>query len=297
MTFTEALASRCLVCDGGMGTQLVARGLKAGDVPELWNVDRAADVAAVHRAYSDAGCDIVTTNTFGCSSVAMARHGLDARCDELNTAAVKLARTAVTPGRFILGDIGPLTQMIEPYGDLTEDDASASFAQQAKSLANAGVDALVIETMSDTNEMTLAIRAARSVCDLPVIATYAFSRAADGTFRTMMGTTAADAMTAAIDAGASVVGANCGTSLSLPDYADLARVVLEAAGRTPVIIQPNAGSPKLIDGNYTYDATPQAMAELAQELQRAGVRIIGGCCGTTPAHLKAMAAEIRRKGG
>lgn len=296
MTLTQALANRVLVCDGGMGTQLVARGLKAGDVPELWNVDRADDVASVHQAYADAGCDLVTTNTFGCSSVAMSRHGLDRRCDELNKAAVKLARGAVGAGRFVLGDIGPLTQMIEPYGDLSEDDASASFAQQAQSLADAGADALVVETMSDTNEVTLAIRAARSVCDLPVIATYAFSRAADGTFRTMMGTTVSDAMSAAIEAGASVVGANCGTSLSLPDYADLARVVLEAAGTTPVIIQPNAGSPKLVDGNYTYDATPQAMAELAMEMKRAGVRIIGGCCGTTPVHLKAMAAAVHRDG-
>jgi 5-methyltetrahydrofolate--homocysteine methyltransferase len=291
----EALLGPTIVCDGGMGTQLVERGLRNGDVPELWNIHRAADVAAVHRAYVDAGCQCVTTNTFGASSVALARHGLDAQADTLNAAGVRLARDAVAGRAYVLGDIGPLTQMLEPYGDITEAQAFASFAEQARALVEAGADGLVIETMSDPNELGLAVGAARSVTSDPVIATFAFSRAADGTFRTMMGTSVAECLRSAIDAGADVVGANCGTSLSLPDYLDLARDLVEHAGPTPVIVQPNAGSPKLIDGRYTYDATPDAMASLARDLRSAGVRIMGGCCGTTPAHLDAISKAIRFK--
>jgi 5-methyltetrahydrofolate--homocysteine methyltransferase len=277
-----------------MGTQLVQRGLRGGEVPELWNVDRPADVAGVHRAYVAAGCELITTNSFGASSVALARHGLESRTYELNFAAARLAREAAGDSRYVLGDIGPSTQMIEPYGDLSEDAAMSSFAQQASALLEGGADGFIIETMGDPNEMSLAIRAARQVSQtLPIIATFAFSRDASKIFRTMMGTTVIDAMRSAADAGADVVGANCGTNLSLPDYLELATTLLPVPGAKPVIVQPNAGSPKLVDGRNLYDATPEAMATLATQLASAGVRVIGGCCGTTPAHLEAMAGALR----
>jgi 5-methyltetrahydrofolate--homocysteine methyltransferase len=282
-----------LVSDGGMGTQLVERGLKNGDVPELWNINRPADVAAVHLAYVEAGCQLVTTNTFGATSIALARHGLDAQAASLNAAGVNLARKAVGDRAYVLGDIGPLAQMLEPYGDVTEEQAFASYSQQAATLVEAGADALVIETLSDPNELSIAIRAARSVTDNPIIATCAFARSPDGTFRTMMGTTVADCVRAGIDAGADVVGANCGTNLALSDYLDLGRELIEQANGVPVIVQPNAGSPVLVDGHSTYNATPQAMASLANDLRHAGVRIVGGCCGTTPAHLAAMSKVLR----
>ena len=294
MKLREALTSRTLVCDGGMGTQLVARGLRAGDVPELWNVDRPQDVSDIHRAYADAGCDLVTTNSFGASSIALARHTLESRMRELNLAAARLARNAVPASVYVLGDIGPCTQMIEPYGDTTEDAALESFHLQAKALLEGGVDGFVIETMSDVNEMMLAIRGVRQAStELPIFATYAFNLAPDGSFRTMMGTTAMDAVCSAISAGADAVGANCGTALSLSDYADLGCDLITASGKTPVIVQPNAGSPHMVDGKHTYDASPMAMAGLANELKDEGVRIIGGCCGTTPAHLAAIARIIK----
>lgn len=298
MTLGKAIRSRQLLCDGGMGTQLVMRGLRAGDVPELWNLERLKDVSEVHRAYADAGCELITTNSFGASSVALARHGLADRMRELNQAAAQAARTSVPATVFVLGDIGPLTAMLEPYGDLTEQAAAESFEMQAAALAMGGVDGFVIETMSDPNELSIAVRAARQAApELPVIATFAFSRSQDGTFRTMMGTSAADAMIAAKEAGADVVGANCGTSLSLPDYRDLADALLDAAKATPVIVQPNAGSPKLVDGSYVYDATPEAMRQLALDLYRAGVRIVGGCCGTTPLHLASMRGALNEVRG
>lgn len=299
MTLGKAIRSRQLLCDGGMGTQLVLRGLKAGDVPEMWNLNRLQDVADVHRAYANAGCEMVTTNSFGASSVALARHGLADRMGELNQSAVRAARSSVPATTFVLGDIGPLTVMLEPYGDLSEQAAEESFEMQAAALASGGVDGFIIETMSDPNELSSAIRAARRTApDLPIIATCAFSRSHDGSFRTMMGTSAEDAMLAAIEAGADVVGANCGTSLSLPDYHDLAAALLDGAKATPVIVQPNAGSPKLVDGSYVYDATPEAMGQLAHDLYRAGVRIVGGCCGTTPLHLASMRGALDRiRGG
>lgn len=289
----EALTGPTLVCDGGMGTQLVERGLTSGDVPELWNIDRAADVAAVHRAYVNAGCQCVTTNTFGASSIALARHNLDSRTVELNAAGARLARQAVGDTAYVLGDIGPLTQMLEPYGDITDDQALASFTEQARALIEAGADALIVETMSDPNELAIAVRGARAAGDRPVIATCAYARSADGSFRTMMGSSVTDCVRAAVGAGADVVGTNCGTSLTLPDYLDLAHELVAAAAGVPVIVQPNAGSPKMIDGQYRYDATPDAMASLATQLRAAGIRIVGGCCGTTPAHLAAISKAIR----
>lgn len=297
MTLHEAIKSGPLLCDGGMGTQLVNRGLRSGDVPELWNVNRQDDIADVHRAYKDAGCNLITTNSFGASSVALARHGLESRMRELNLAAASAARQVSEGSGFVLGDIGPSTQMIEPYGDLAEQDAMTSFSQQAEALLAGGVDGFVIETMGDPNEMQLAIRGVREVSGThPVLATYAFSRDKSGAFRTMMGTTVHDAAKAALEVGADVIGANCGTNLSLDDYADLAREFVSAAGVTPVLIQPNAGSPKLLDGSYRYDAAPAAMAELASRMLASGVRIIGGCCGTTPDHIRAMATVLPRRG-
>jgi 5-methyltetrahydrofolate--homocysteine methyltransferase len=210
--------------------------------------------------------------------------------DEL---AVRLARRAVGGSCFLLGDIGPFGDFLEPAGTTTEQELLEIFRTQAMSLKRGGADAIIIETMSDPGEMRAAIRAAKDVSYWPVFATYAFNAPADGAFRTMMGTTAAEAIQVAIEAGADAVGANCGTSLGLADYVELAKVLVKAAGRTPVILQPNAGSPQTIQGRTVHTATPQDMADLVRPLLDAGVRIIGGCCGTTPAHLKAMAGRLR----
>ncbi len=191
----------------------------------------------------------------------------------------------------MLGDIGPFGGFLEPVGDMDGRMLAEYFRQQAGALYAGGADAIIIETMSDPMELSIAVNSARQVSYQPVIATYAFSKG-DGIFRTMFGTTVADAITAARQAGAAVVGANCGTSLSLEDNVELARQLVQAAEETPVIIQPNAGSPALVDGKLVHPATPQDMAAIVPKLLALGVKIIGGCCGTSPAHLEAMAAKM-----
>lgn len=285
----KALRDRPLLCDGGMGTQLIARGLAAGESAERWNVDRADDVAAVHQAYRGVGCDLITTNTFQGTTTALTMHGLGERVSELNSAGVRNARAAAA-NAWVLGDVGPFGGFLEPVGETSEAQLEAIFTLQLTALHEGGADAIIIETMSDPAEVTVAVRAAKAIADWPVIATYAFERG----FRTMMGGSADEAMKRTIDAGADVVGANCGTSLSLDDYVALARVLVESAGDVPVILQPNAGSPVQIDGRMVHPATPQDMAAIVPELLNIGVRIIGGCCGTTPAHLRSMSDAIRQ---
>jgi 5-methyltetrahydrofolate--homocysteine methyltransferase len=283
---------RVIVADGGMGTQLMAAGMQTGAAPELWNVDNAPAVADVHRRYRAAGCDFVTTNTFGGSRFTLSRHGLDARMAELNRAGAALARQAVGPEAWVLGDIGPFGDFLEPVGDFKADDVRQMFLDQALALRHGGADGIIVETMADPAEMMLAIEAARQVADWPVLATFAFNRAGDA-FATMMGATVPQCVDAAVQAGADAVGANCGTSLTVADYLDLGRQLVAAARGTPVIVQPNAGQPQLTAGSVQYAVTPADVAQLAHQLVAAGVKIVGGCCGTTPEHLAAVAKRVK----
>ena len=290
----KTLADRPLLCDGAMGTQLIARGLAPGVCGEKWNLDRPADIEAVHRAYFDGGCDLITTNSFGATTTALERHGLIPQADAINRAASQIASRVVGQKGWVLGDVGPFGGFLTPVGDTEPEQLQAIFKQQIAALYDGGADAIIIETMSDPQEMAVAIAAAKAVSSRPVIATYAFSLAGSD-FRTMMGNTAADAVRQAIDAGADVVGANCGTSLTLPDYVRLAEQLVQAAGSVPAILQPNAGSPSMVNDKLVYPATPADMAELVPTLLGTGLRIIGGCCGTTPDHLRAMAAALRQR--
>lgn len=294
MDLLDRLKLHPMLCDGAMGTQLMAVGLKPGEAPELWTVERTAEVEAVHRAYRDAGCEMVTTNTFGGSSVALARHGLAERAAELNELAVRYARRAVGGNCFLLGDIGPCGERLAPAGRISEPEMVEMYREQSRSLKRGGADAILIETMSDPQEMRIAIEAAKAIAYWPVIATCAFDAPVDGVFRTMTGATVQEAIRTAINAGADVVGANCGRGMSLDAYVDLARRIVEAAGGAPVMIQPNAGSPQIAGGKAVYPVTPADMAGIVKPLLNAGVTVIGGCCGTTPEHLQAMAGEMEQ---
>lgn len=288
----DALNDRTLLCDGAMGTQLFLRGLAPGTSGEHWNVEKPHLVEDIHRAYRSAGCDLITTNTFGASAPALERHGLSKDVYVLNVAGAKAARRVAGDDAWVLGDIGPFGGFLEPLGDTTPDQLLEIFTAQAKALKEGGADAAIIETMSDPNEMAVAIRAARQVGDWPIIATYSFDRGNGQEFRTMMGAYVADAVAEAIKAGADIVGANCGTSLSLQDYQRLAEELVAAAGNVPVILQPNAGSPQEVNGKLVYGATPADMAAIVPSLKEIGVKIIGGCCGTSPDHLAAMGKVV-----
>ena len=291
---TRELATRPLCGDGGMGTLLLARGMAAGACGMAWNVDRPEDVKAIHGAYRQAGCDLITTNSFGGSRFILETHGRAKDVRELNRAAALVARAAAGENAWILGDVGPCGDFLEPVGDLTADEVREAFCEQIEGLVDGGVDAILVETMSDPGEMVVGIEAAR-ICapELPVVASYAFQKLPDGRFRTMMGTPVAEAIRSAMEAGATIVGANCGTSMDLEDYITLCReIVAAAAGSAHVIIQPNAGAPQQVDGKTLYLATPEQMSETAKRLLDAGACIVGGCCGTSPAHLATMAEII-----
>jgi 5-methyltetrahydrofolate--homocysteine methyltransferase len=293
----QELAERPLCGDGAMGTLLMARGMKSGDCGMKWNTDRPDDVVSIHKSYRDAGSQLITTNSFGGSRFVLAMHGHAGDVRTFNEAAAKSARRAAGTDAWVLGDVGPCGDFIEPVGDLTEDEVVEGFREQIQGLLAGGADAILVETMSDPVEMLVGIRASLE-CDpkIPVIATYAFQKTSAGGFRTMMGTSVDEAIRKAVATGASIVGANCGASLDLDDYVSLCKEIVAAAGSAHVIIQPNAGSPQQIGDKTLYLATPEQMAKTATQLLDAGARIVGGCCGTTPGHLAAIAGAVRAWG-
>ncbi len=289
----DELAVRPVCGDGAMGTLLMARGMASGACGMAWNTDRADDVKAIHDAYRAAGSQLITTNSFGGTRFVLDHHGRATDVRALNFAAAQVARAAAGEDAWVLGDVGPCGDFLEPVGDLTTDEVREAFREQIEALLAGGADAILVETMSDPAEMVCGIEASLSCNpEVPVIGTYAFQKTATGEFRTMMGTPVTESISRAVEAGAKIVGANCGASLELDDYVALCKQISAAAGSAHVIIQPNAGAPRQVDGATLYLATPQQMAETATRLIEAGAHIVGGCCGTTPAHLAAIAAVL-----
>ena len=275
-----------MVVDGAMGTQLQLAGLDDGGAPELWNAERPDDVEAILAAYVDAGSQAITTNTFGGTRPRLAMHGLEERVRELNVAAVQIARRAADRGDgvLVLGGLGPIGELLEPLGTMTPDEATAHFAAQVAALVEGGVDAILIETMSDLGEVEAAVRAVRQEApDLPIMVTLSF----DTNLRTMMGVTPAAAVSTLSNLEVDVVGANCGRGM---DEARTIAAQLAAArtGSIRLMMSPNAGLPQLIDGEFRYTGTPDEMAEFAVEMRDLGIDVIGACCGSTPEHIRAI---------
>lgn len=289
MTILEALQTGPLRADGAMGTQLQAAGLEPGACGELWNLERADQVESIHRRYRDAGAQLITTNTFGANRILLAQHEVQDKVADINAAAVALARRAAGPDGWVLGDIGPFGGLLAPLGDHDPDAIYAAFVEQAAALHRAGADAIIIETMTAIEEAVLAIRAARSAGAPVVIASMAFDRTRVGA-RTMMGETPEQAAGAMLDAGAAIIGANCGSSLAISDYVDILTRMRAVAPGVPLLAQPNAGQPRWLDDRIVYPASPAQFAEGLCDLLNAGARIVGGCCGTTPEHIAAAGA-------
>ncbi len=280
-------ASGALLADGGTGTALLAQGLPAGTAPESWNLTHPAAVAAVAAAYAAAGSEIVYTNTFGANRLTLARHGLRDRVGEINAAAVRLARQGLGPGGLLAGSMGPTGALLEPLGDVTAQEAAEAFAEQAAALVAAGVDALVLETFTDLEEASAALRAARGVTSGPVIVSMSF----DAGGRTMMGVSPAQAAARLLPEGADALGANCGGAWE--DVAGALRALALAAPGTPLLLKPNAGQPVASAGGVSYPGTPRAFARFVADLvAELPVRICGGCCGSGPEHIAALRAEL-----
>jgi 5-methyltetrahydrofolate--homocysteine methyltransferase len=288
----DTLTRRPLLCDGATGTQLQLLGLKPGACGELWGVDHPERVQQVHSAYLAAGADLLTTNTFGGTSCVLGGHGAAGRVRELNLAAAQLARLVAGDRAWVLGDVGPFGGMLEPLGESLPEDVTPAFREQITALLEGGADAILVETMSDPAEAVLAVQAAKAAGADCVFATFTFQQSPRG-YRTLLGTSAADALAAVLDAGADVVGANCGTALALADYEKLSAELVAAARGHPVIVQPNAGSPRLVAGKICYDESAAQFAEATPRFLGAGARIVGGCCGSTPAHIAAMAKLVK----
>ena len=293
MTLMQRLAGGVLVADGAMGTQLQRAGLPIGVGGERWNVEQPDRVLAIHAAYCEAGSDIVLTNTFGATRWVLERHGLAGRLAELNRAAARIARQAAGPHRFVLGDLGPTGELLEPLGPVSRAELKADATARCHALLEEGIDGVICETLTAADEAAAAVEAALEAGAPLVIASFAFARRPNGRVRTMMGVAPAEAAARARAAGAALVGANCGTNLNVGDFAALAGELAAASG-LPVMIQPNAGQPRLEDGRAVYDMSSGEFAHGMEEVLRAGARIVGGCCGTGPEHIRALRALVDR---
>ena len=270
-----------------MGTQLAEAGLEMGGQTSITHPDA---VLAIHRSYIECGVDVLITNTLTMNRVNLESHNVGVDVKEVNLAGAKLARAAVREGQYVLGDISSTGKMLKPYGDLLEEDAYAAFKEQAMILAEGGVDGFIIETMFDLREALCALRACKEAADLPVIALIAFNTVKNGG-RTIMGNSAQDCGQALTKAGACVVGANCG-SLDPLQMAEIVSKMREATS-LPVLAQLNAGKPRFVENRTVFDMSPSDFAAGIYQCLQAGAGLIGGCCGTSPAHIRAIAELLR----
>lgn len=285
----EVLRERRLVCDGAMGTQLMRAGLEPGGCGEFWNITHPARIEEIHRRYVRAGADCIITNTFGASRTMLQRHGHGGKVHEINVAGVNIARRAFDGKEgFVLGDIGPLGGILEPYGELPVTEAKAAFEEQARALAGAGVDAIIIETQTSLDELGLAIDAAKSAGAPCIIASLSYDVSADKSFFvTMMGVLPEEATDFIEKRGGHIAALNCGTGIDMPAVAHVVQLYRQHSS-LPTMGQPNAGIPVLERGQAVYKQTPEDMASGVYEALEAGTNIIGSCCGSTPEHTRAI---------
>lgn len=287
MTLLEAIQRRVLLGDGAMGTQLQRAGLPPGGCGEAWNLDDPERILAIQRAYVEAGSDCIITNTFGASRIMLERHDEGERTRDINRAAAAIARRAFADRQgFVLGDIGPFGGLMEPYGDIPAERVEKAFVEQAEALVSGGVDAIIIETQTSLDELGIAIQAAKAIGAPCVIGSMAFDRMQEGEeVRTMMGTSPEQAAEFMTEAGCDILALNCGTGIDMKFAADTARRY-RSISNLPIMAQPNAGLPILENMTVVYKETPEEMASGIPALLEAGARIIGGCCGSTPAHIR-----------
>ncbi len=293
--FKLALQQRRLVCDGAMGTQLMLAGLEQGGCGELWNLTHPERVLAIQSKYVAAGADCVITNTFGGNRFILTRHQHAEDLAEINRAAAKIARQAFGGKEgYVLGDIGPVGELLEPYGDLTADDVRAALTEQAQALVEGGVDAIILETQTSLEELGLGIEAAKAAGAPFIIASLAYDRSLDGLFfKTMMGVSPEHAAAFAREQGADAVALNCGTGMDMEAAAKVMRLYRSCSDLF-TMAQPNAGLPVLENSKAVYKQSPEQMVGALPEALEAGANIIGSCCGSTPEHTRAIRAVVDR---
>lgn len=287
-TILELAKKKTVIFDGAMGTMLMGAGLKAGESPELWNLEKSEMITTIHRRYYDAGADVVHTNTFGGNPVKLADKGLSDRMETINVAAAQLAREACPDGKLVAGDLGPTGKLIKPLGDLALEEAEDAFFNQVQALLKGGVDLISIETMFSLEEALAALRAAKRLGNVPVIAALTFNRTKKGFF-TVMGEGVPQVVSALEEGGADVVGTNC--TLGSKDMIDLTAEI-RATTTKPLLVQPNAGKPVTRKGVTSYLQSPMEFAEHGKRIRNAGADMIGGCCGTDHEFIGALARTL-----
>jgi len=283
---------RVLISDGAWGTLLQQKGLKPGECPELWAVERPVDVKEIAQAYFAAGADMVESNTFGGTRFKLEHYALQDRAAEINEAAVRLSVEAAQEagaGKWVIASVGPTGKMLL-MGDVTEEELYNAFKEQVAALEKGGADAICVETMSALDEAGLAVRAVKENTGCEAIATFTFERTVNGDYRTMMGVSPEQAAEAMIAAGADIIGTNCGNGMER--MVEIVQAMRAVAPEIPILVHANAGLPRNVDGVDLFPETPEDMARQMGELIDAGANIIGGCCGTTPAHIRAMKKAI-----
>jgi 5-methyltetrahydrofolate--homocysteine methyltransferase len=290
MNLAEFMAKRSpILLDGAMGTQLAAAGLEMGGQNCLSHPD---EVLAIHREYSGIGCDILITNTLTMNRIYIETHGIGVDVKDVNVNGAKLARSAAGDKQYVLGDISSTGKLLEPYGEYTEAQFRNAFKEQAEYLLEGGVDGFIVETLVDLREALCAVHACRGISSLPVLASLSFQTCDNGG-RTVMGNSAREIAIALAEAGAAAVGVNCG-NLDPHETAAIVRIMKESI-RLPVIAQPNAGKPHLVNGQTVFDMAPEAFAEGIAECITAGASLAGGCCGTSPDHMRCVAELIKKE--
>lgn len=280
-----------LISDGGWGTYLHQLGLEVGACPEIWNLTYREKVLSIPKSYINAGSDMVLTNSFGAHPIRLEHYGLQDQAYQLNETAAAISREAASDDHFVLGSIGPSGAIIM-MGEIPEEKVYDGFRIQVEALSKGGADAICIETMSEIAEACLAIRAAKEFTDLEVICTFTYQKTVHGYYRTMMGVSPEEMVSAVKDAGADIIGANCG--IGFDQMIEIVHEIRAADKTTPVLVHANAGIPIIKNNETIFPETPEMMRPKVRELVSAGVNIIGGCCGTTPEHIRVIVNEIRK---
>ena len=280
---------KILVSDGAWGTFLYQKGLNAGECPDEWSLTHFNTVKDIAGSYIDAGADMVETNSFGANRFKLQHFGLQDKAAEINEAAARASREAAGIDKYVIASVGPTGKMLL-LGDVTTEELYDCFREQAVALEKGGADAVCIETMSDADEVVPAIRAAKENTGLEVIATFIFERTMQGDYRTMMGLSPSDAIRAAIDAGADIIGTNCGNGIER--MIDIVKEIHAEFPDALILVQANAGLPVLVDGVTAFPETPEMIAACIPDLLKAGANIVGGCCGTMPEHIKAIKKAV-----
>lgn len=276
---------KILISDGAWGTYLHKLGLDVGECPEIWNATHRAEVLSIAKSYIDAGSDMILTNSFGAHPLRLEHYGLQDRAFELNKSASAISREAAGDDHFVLGSIGPSSAIIM-MGEIPEEKVYNGFRIQVEALAKGGADAICVETMSEIAEAALAIKAAKEFTDLEVVCTFTFQKTVHDYYRTMMGVSPEEMAVAVKEAGADIIGANCG--MGFEQMIDIVNAIRKVDKTTPVLVHANAGLPVVKDGKTIFPETPEMMCSRVNDLINAGTNIVGGCCGTTPAHIRSF---------